>query len=101
MESNHHRCAMGRFSRPLSTINFTWPLWWLVLNLRHTVQPIRSPDDRSRKGKIMPHFLTSKKVIASACESTTTLVNVIGCHAATQHLFVDWDMTPLRQCSTL
>ncbi|SQS33018.1 putative lipoprotein [Escherichia coli] len=22
-----------------------------------------------------------------------------GCHAATQHLFVDWDMTPLRQCS--
>ncbi|MHN96055.1 hypothetical protein D9G48_18120 [Escherichia coli] len=22
-----------------------------------------------------------------------------GCHAATRHLFIDWDLTPLRQCS--
>ena len=26
-------------------------------------------------------------------------VESTGCHAASRHLFIDWDMTPLRQCS--
>ena len=32
-------------------------LWWPVLNLRHTVQPIRTTDDhRSRKGRFAAAF---------------------------------------------
>ncbi len=75
------------------------PLWWPVLNLRHTVQPIRTTDDhRSRKGRFAAAFPNIQESYRISLRIHHNVENT-GCHAATQHLFVDWDMTPLRQCS--
>nr|QBM91392.1 hypothetical protein NNIBIDOC_00061 [Salmonella sp.] len=64
MESNHRRFAQwDGFQDRLSTIALLRPLWWPVLNLRHTVAAtIRTTDDhRSRKEDLRPHFPHPRK----------------------------------------
>lgn len=47
---------------------------------------------------LRPHFPNIQESYRISLRIHHNVENT-GCHAATQHLFVDWDMTPLRQCS--